>query len=257
MKKIFSILLITIFLIATMLLGIKPVYADEADVEVNIEGTSEIEEGFEEVVMSLKLGKFTGVEEGKVMAIEATLDYSSEIFSSVKVVEQNGWDITYAENTKKIVGTVDEGKANTTIAQLIFTVNKDVKANTTGQITLRNFNITDDINLDKTVDAISKNITTVERTPVTSPSPNNKNESGSGSGNSEKPSGGASGTGNTKSLSDYASSATKTVTPKEGTTTASSVLPKAGLKNMIIISIIIVAMIGIGSYIRSKTIKLK
>ena len=40
-------------------------------------------------------------------------------------------------------------------------------------------------------------------------------------------------------------------------TTATMILPNTGLKNMTIISICIVSIIGIGSFVRSKTIKTK
>ena len=41
------------------------------------------------------------------------------------------------------------------------------------------------------------------------------------------------------------------------TTNTSTQLPKSGLENMSIIAIITIAMIGLGSFIRAKTIKIK
>lgn len=257
MKKIFSILLIIVLFMTVMLIETKPVYAEEADVDISLEGTSEIEKGFEEIVMTLKIGNFKGIEEGNVMAFEASLEYSSELFSSVKVVEQNDWDVTYTEETGKIVGLVDKGKANTAIAQFVFTVNKNVEVNTEGKIALRKFNISDDIKLDKTVEEISKNITVVDENSST-PTPG----SNTGSNDSKNPTNESPIKGNTakqNTVSEQTRNISKSTgsTDKKSTTTATSKLPSAGLKNMIIIAIVIVAMIGIGSYIRSKTIKLK
>ena len=81
-----------------------------ADVEISLEGEDTLVQGAETFMVNLKLGKFTNVEENTVMGLEATLDYSEELFEMVIVTQQNGWKVNYNVESKKIIGTVDEKK---------------------------------------------------------------------------------------------------------------------------------------------------
>ena len=241
MKK----LIVFLFIISTLIvvsfstvMAVSPETTESnADVEISLEGEDAIIQGTESFIVNLKLGKFTNLEENKVMGFEATLDYSEDLFESVKVTQQNGWKVTYNVDSKKIVGTVDESKEDIVIAQIEFVLKEGVEIGTTGKVSLLNLNISDDNNLDKTIEELSKdNITLVEALVETSPSP-------SSSPDAEE---------------EETKTPTKTTdSTKKDNTVSSMILPKAGMTALIIGSIVLVSLIGIGVYVRFKTIKIK
>ena len=239
MKK----LIVFLFIISTLIvvsfstvMAVSPETTESnADVEISLEGEDAIIQGTESFIVNLKLGKFTNLEENKVMGFEATLDYSEDLFESVKVTQQNGWKVTYNVDSKKIVGTVDESKEDIVIAQIEFVLKEGVEIGTTGKVSLLNLNISDDNNLDKTIEELSKDNITLTEAPVeTSPS----------------------------SSPDAEEEETKTPTKttdstKKDNTVSSMILPKAGMTALIIGLIVLVSLIGIGVYVRFKTIKIK
>ncbi len=172
MKRIVPFLLIVIFVIA-LILGTIPVQAEEvnksndeseqvststsqqsnADIEVMLEGPEEVKD--DKFTMTLKIGKLTNIEEGSVIAFDTNLECTLGRYESINITELNGWSITYSNETQRIVGMVDEVKENTEIAKLEFTLKDEVK-NVKETIRLTNFNISDDLDLEKTIDNISK-----------------------------------------------------------------------------------------------------
>lgn len=157
MKKIVPFLLIVIFIVA-LILGTISVQAEEvnesnSDIEILFEGPEEVKS--DKFTMTLKIGKFTGIEEGSVMAFDADLKCTSGRYDSINITGLNGWDVKYSKETQRIVGMVDEAKDNTEIAKIEFTLKDEVK-NVKETIELANFNISDGIDLEKNIDSISK-----------------------------------------------------------------------------------------------------
>ena len=244
MKKLIAFLIIISTLIvvsfSTVMAASPETTEGNADVEISLEGEDTITEGTESFIVNLKLGKFTNVEENTVMGLEATLDYSEDLFESVIVTQQNGWKVTYNVDSKKIIGTVDESAEDTVIAQLEFVVKEGLEIGTTGKVSLLDLNISDDSNLDKTVEELSKdNITLIEAPVEISPSSSpGSNLSSDGEEETKTP--------------------TKTTdSTKKDNTVTSMILPKAGMTVLIIGAIVLVSLIGIGVYVRFKTIKIK
>ncbi len=263
MKKLISIFLIITFILV-MVVGVKPVQAAEADVEVTFEGPSTIKQEDSEVTFLLKLGKFTGVAEKGVMSFDATLEFSEDLFESVSITGQSGWDISYVESTKKISGLVDEGASNTTIAQFVFKVKDGVTAGSAGSVSLTNFNIADSENLDQIIPtALSKDNITVMETANT----NNGNEDDDTT--QETTNNQTTGTpevvDNQRETKENTVVSPANTVPSKGldedemqpNTTPVSTLPKTGLENMIVIAIVVIGITGLGSFIRAKSIKLK
>ncbi len=167
MKKLFATTLITILCMVTFL-NVPQVQAEDntqeegsenseaVDVQVTLEGESSIHKGNEKYKLELKLGEFTGVDEGNVMAFEGVLDYNSEVFGDAEVTGQNGWDVTYDAETKRIVGISDKASANTVIAQFEFTVKDNATISEDTRVALNEFYITDDIVLNKSIESLSK-----------------------------------------------------------------------------------------------------
>lgn len=237
MKKLIAFLIIISTLVvvsfSTVMAESPEPTDDNADVEISLEGEDTIAQGTESFIVNLKLGKFTNVEENTVMGLEATLDYSEDLFESVIVTQQSGWKVTYNVDSKKIVGTVDESKEDVVIAQIEFVVKEGVEIGTTGKVSLLDLNISNDSKLDKTVEELSKDNITLTEAPV-----------------------------ETSSSPDVEEEETKTPTKttdstKNDNTVSSMMLPKAGMTALIIGSIVLVSLIGIGVYVRFKTIKIK
>lgn len=202
-----------------------------ADVEVMLEGEDTISQGSKTYTMYLKLGKFTNIDEKTVMGFESTLDYSEELFDSVTITQQNGWEVTYNSENKKIVGLVDESAQNVTVAQISFTLKEDVEVGAEGAVSLLDFNISDDYDLNKTIERISKEDITIVTSTEEPTEETIKPQS----------------TGENKTLGNQ----------KQDETVASMILPKAGMTALIIGAIVIVTLIAIGVYVRFKTIKIK
>lgn len=234
--------LVFIFLVVIVILSISvinyaksPEVDSKADIEISIEGADTIKEGDTTYTLTLKLGNFNDVEENKVLGFETIVEYDDNLFTDISVTEKNDWNVTYSEESKKLIGFVDECKANTEIAELTFTIKDNVTVGTTGNIALNQFIITDDQEIDKEIENIEKNgisVVSASKELLEEESTN---------------------TTKTPSTSTYSQSATA---GKQDNTTANLVLPKAG-QFWITGIIIIVAIVGIIYYIKLKVLKMK
>lgn len=263
MKKMLPILIVMTFLVVISLgtIQVQAEATNDTDVEITLEGPTDITRGTRMLALTLKLGNMSGVEEGNVMAFDTTLEYSSELFTSVNVIEQNGWDVTYEESTRKIVGIIDKSTANKDIAQIVFTLKDEITPGVQGAIKLNNFTISDDNHLSKTVNEIKKDINIVEDVEKSELNQQNQAPNISESGNENNNDNNNENEENNKPIEQEKQ--TEVVTsgnsnPAKGLDVEeTATLPKAGLQNLVIIAIVLISLMGIGSYIRQKSIKIK
>ncbi len=208
-----------------------PEVDSEADIEISIEGADTIKEGDKTYILTLKLGNFNEVEENQVLGFETIVEYDDNLFTDISITKKNGWNITYSEESKKLIGFVDECKANTEIAELTFTVKDNVTVETNGNISLNQFIITDDQEIDKEIENIEKsNISVIS----------------ANSGITEK---------EDTDTNAYTYSQSSSADKKD-TTTANMALPQTG-QFWITGIIIMVVIIGIVYYIKMEVLKMK
>ena len=241
MKKLVSaILLIAIILVTNMVFA--------ASIDVVVDAPSTIEEGTETLTMTISIQNFQDVEEGKTLGFQTTLEYSEDIFESVAVQGENGWEVTYEPSTGVIVGKTTNSQANVVIATLTFTLKDDVTAGTTDNILLNTFILTDDDAVNQTQN-YNRQVSIVEATTPGEPDPEQPN--GTTGGNQV----GINNTTNngTVAFTNTSNSANST----DNTIKSGNSLPKTGVTSTIIICLAVIVVAGIIFIVRSKTIKLK
>ena len=142
MKKIVSILIIiAIILISNISLGDD---STNKNIELTLNGPTTIKADAKTVELTISIGKFTGIEENAVLAYETILEYDTKMFKSAKVEGQNGWNASYTESTKKILGDTSSAKANTQVAKITLTLNDGVKGGDSGTVKLTAVDLSDD-----------------------------------------------------------------------------------------------------------------
>ena len=221
-----------------------------ANIEMNLTPTVEVSEDAKTVVLTLSLGSFQGVAENTQLAYQGTLAYDANIFEKVEVVGLNGWIIGYSDETKIIQGDTGSAKSNNDITTITLTIKDGISTGTKTDITISNLTIsdgtdaTDHINYTKT-SAITIGTAQGEQGEEQTPPPadtENPNKDEEQIDSSQKP-----GVGTTPATSS---------TDGDGTT-AKTKIPDAGIQNIIKIAIIAIIAVGLFSFIRYKTIKLK
>lgn len=269
MKKITSLFLI-IFIIFVMIFTVNAAENETENkvaVAVSIDGPTSIEIGTKSITLILKLGTFTGIEENKTMGYETVLNYNKDLVKSATVEGLNGWTSTYSKDTQKLIGETDSAKANTQIAKITYQLNDNLTDKTDLEIVFSKFNITDDNLLDQTFD-LSKSITIknvqVSEEQKKDTSETQKQESSEEKETSEAQKQETSQVQNDENLQEQEKTpqiskveAKKNITDNDNTKTKLSVLPKAGIKTVLIPLIIIIAIIGVTFIARSKSIQLK
>lgn len=184
---------------------------------------------------TISLGEFENVTENQPMAYEMTLDYDTEFISGVEVKGLNNWATSYNDSTKRLLGDVDQAKPNQTIAEITFTLAENIPVGTKLEIKFNQINIANDDTLDQT-------FSLVQQATIT--------EANEGTEN----------TTTNSTVNETINTVTNTLSNKnttDPTVVQATSLPKAGISNIIIITIVIIALAGIGFMIRSKSIKLK
>lgn len=248
MKRVISIiLLISVILIASTVLA--------SSAKVNVTAPKTIEEGTDELVMTVSLGAFQDLEENQTLGFQATLEYNNNIFDSVTVQGLNGWDVSYEDGSKVVTGLTKSSKANVQIATFTFAVKDGVTAGSTDNILLNNFLLSNDGTLNQE-ENYSLKVSIVEK--PTSEDPGTTEPENEVGGNNIVNNGNSVGnkvTGNNVAGSTKNNTVYNTI--KDNTVKGSNKLPAAGLTNTIIISAVVVLIVGVGFMIRSKTIKLK
>ncbi len=254
MKKIGICVSIIILLIT---ISIAPLtYAVGETLEINLTGTSQVEQNGNSVELILSLSNVTGFPEEQqkpVIGYEAILDYDESIFSSAEVETLNNWSINYEPTTKRITGLIDAEIANQQITKITLTLNENVEPGTT-TVRLTNGLLTVydefDFEFEKevTVTIAASDNTGDEENPEEN---NTANESTDGNivGNETENTAGST-TNNT------ANTTNTSISGNQDRTTASNSLPKTGMGKIALI-VVLVLIIGIGCFARYKSIKLK
>ena len=237
MKKIVSIVLF-ILIICTMLNVNATAPASDVGVYANVK-----EQSSNKMVIEYGLLNFVEVEEGQAMVITMTLDYDTSVISSVQAQGLNNWSASFEEGTKRLVLETNSGKANTGVVQLTFNINQSATINSSNnKITLKDINISEGENLDKydenhtfeiSLNNDEGNGESTTKPENTTNTANNNNGSHNGSTNTKK--------------NSIAGNVDKTV--------AKNQLPKAGLKNIAVIAIVVIAVAMVIFKIKSRKIK--
>lgn len=119
---------------------------DNKNIVLDLTGNTAVETNQKTVELILSLGEFTGIEEGIVLGFEGKLQYDKNMFTLVTIEGLNQWTVEYAETTSNFIGDTIEAKSNTDIAKITLTLKDNLKAGTTGKVTLNNILLTDEIN---------------------------------------------------------------------------------------------------------------
>ena len=144
MKKIVSIilLLILISLPFTVLATDEPTTetpTEEATANLSFAITSA---DSEKMVVQVNLGDFEAVPSPAVMSASFTLGYNVEQVQKIEGQTTEGWDITIAEESDRVMLESDSANPNTTISEITFYFN-EISETTTGSINISEINISD------------------------------------------------------------------------------------------------------------------
>ena len=252
MKKIISMIFIIIILIAGTV-NVKATDEQAKNIELNVRGQTTITEDVKTVELVVSLGSFTGISENIVLGYQTTLEYDTNMFESVEVEGLNGWAATYSPDTNILIGDTQSASANTNIARITLTLKDGVQPGTSGTINLRNIELTDGTN-----DFTYNRTITVRIEEESNPGDNTNtiqdnttNTNGQNQARNSVISNNVSATNTPNS----ASGLNRTNSSNVDNTTATKVIPKAGMTNILIIGICVVIVAGIIFKIKSRKIK--
>lgn len=257
MKKVVSIILFVILVIVS--LNVKAV--SENGSTVNMSFTKTVEE--DKVVIKISLGEFVSVEENSVMASTMTLDFDNNVISKVSGTSSNNWDITIQESTKRVLLETDSARPNTEIAEITFNINPNASEGTSS-VGLKEINIAASASgLDEYYNDQTVSFSVNEETP-TNPG-GNKNEVTGGNNAVNNTTGNNAVGNNTVSnnstgnrinqITNNSLNKTNSIAGNKDNTTASSRLPDTGIRNILIIAIVVTAICIVIFKIKSRKIK--
>ena len=239
-RKILTIIMIIVMI--TILGTINSLAA--GNIELNVQGETTVKDTEKTIELTLSLGSFTEIEEGIPLGYQGTLEYDENLFEGITVEGLNGWTVNYENSTKVFMGETDTAKANIQIAKITLTLKDGVTPGTSGTINFNDILLTDGTN-DFT---FNKEITvTIENEEVDNPSEGNENE-----GNNQ-----ISGTNetNTTTSTNISTNSSSIQGSNTDRTTASTRLPSAGVKNILIIAVVIISILMVVFKIKSRDIK--
>ena len=263
MKKVMS-LIIVFLLILMQIEAVNAVTEDTsgtASAEVTLTTPTKLEQNTKTFTSVIYIGNIQNLGDNdydKVVAYSATLGFDANIIESVKVEGKNGWSASYTNGA--IVANTDNISPNQDMLEITFTLKDKITANQIN-ISLTNARISNSGTLAQDLSNITKTIEIQKEIP----NDENKNETTNNKVNETTKNEVANNeTTNTNSKNNNTKNETKITNSLNAistNTTASTrkvtSLPKAGLENTIIIAVIILAIIGIFSAIRTKSIKTK
>lgn len=263
MKKVMS-LIIVFLLILMQIEAVNAVTEDTsgtASAEVTLTTPTKLEQNTKTFTSVIYIGNIQNLgnnDYDKVVAYSATLGYDANIIESVKVEGKNGWSASYTNGA--IVANTDNISPNQEMIEITFTLKDKITANQIN-ISLTNARISNSGTLAQDLSNITKTIEIQKEIP----NDENKNETTNDKANETTKNEVANNEStNTNSKNNNTKNETKTTNSlnaisTNATSSAKKVtsLPKAGIENTIIIAVIILAIIGIYSGIRTKTIKTK
>lgn len=238
-------IIMTILIIAMILtIGTISSFAEEeANIELNLNGQTTINEDTKTVELTLSLGDFTGVEAGATLGYQATLEYDENMFQSVEVEGLNGWTANYESSTKVLLGDVDRANPNTDITKITLTLKDDVQPGTEGKVQINNILLTDGNN-DFT---FNKEVTVKMEEEVTTPVEDDNTNNSGNNGNA---------TNNNSSINaNISNNAGMQSENTDNTTVQATRLPNTGIENIILVAIAVTIVAIIVFKIKSRDIK--
>lgn len=238
-------IIMTILIIAMILtIGTISSFAEgEANIELNLNGQTTINEDTKTVELTLSLGDFTGVEDGATLGYQATLEYDENMFQSVEVEGLNGWTANYESSTKVLLGDVDRANPNTDITKITLTLKDDVQPGTEGKVQINNILLTDGDN-DFT---FNKEVTVKMEEEATTPAEDDNTNNSGNNGNA---------TNNNSSINaNIANNAGMQSGNTDNTTVQATRLPNTGIENIILVAIAVTIVAIIVFKIKSRDIK--
>lgn len=238
-------IIMTILIIAMILtIGTISSFAEgEANIKLNLNGQTTINEDTKTVELTLSLGDFTGVEDGATLGYQATLEYDENMFQSVEVEGLNGWTANYESSTKVLLGDVDRANPNTDITKITLTLKDDVQPGTEGKVQINNILLTDGNN-DFT---FNKEVTVKMEEEVTTPVEDDNTNNSGNNGNA---------TNNNSSINaNISNNAGMQSENTDNTTVQATRLPNTGIENIILVAIAVTIVAIIVFKIKSRDIK--
>ena len=238
-------IIMTILIIAMILtIGTISSFAEEeANIELNLNGQTTINEDTKTVELTLSLGDFTGVEAGATLGYQATLEFDENMFQSVEVEGLNGWTANYESSTKVLLGDVDKANPNTDITKITLTLKDDVQPGTEGKVQINNILLTDGNN-DFT---FNKEVTVKMEEEVTTPVEDDNTNNSGNNGNA---------TNNNSSINaNISNNAGMQSENTDNTTVQATRLPNTGIENIILVAIAVTIVAIIVFKIKSRDIK--
>lgn len=253
-KRIITILLLVIFILSMCTLK------SFARGIIDIEGNTSLKVGENTVELTLSLGDLAGFTEGEPLGFQGTLTYDENMFQNILVEGLNGWTVNYEKSTKTFMGETDVANANTQIAKVILTVKDGIEAGTSGMVDFNNILLTDgtgDFILDKEIIVTMEGETTPpidedgeENPPVEDEEKPGEEENVNNTINNNTSLENTNKNENTNTTTIQGNTPAKTTG-----TTATTSLPKAGLRN-ILLGLVIIAFVSMVVFkIKSKDIK--
>ena len=256
MKKIISLFTLIIMLALTINFNIVNATDAEPETEPTVNLTYNVEQKDNQVIFTISLGDFEGIEENCVMTAVADLDFYDNQIETIEGKAYDDWKVTVSAETKTVLFETDSAKPNSKLGEVIFNLNtSNITETTQGVVAINELNISDGIVLDEIYprneftyvlqpqipNDDNDNTNTIADDDVTDDEPGinditisdpDKSESGTSS----------NGTPNTN---------------KDSTKSPDKKLPQTGISIVLIVGIITITVLAIVGFIRYKTIKIK
>lgn len=241
MKKIvMSLIIIFIVLFCTV-----KSFASET---MSVQGNTTLKTEEKTVELTISLGDISSFIEGEPLGFQGTLTYDENMFQNVLVEGLNGWTINYEETTKTFMGETDVASADTQIAKVILTVKDGVEAGTSGTVNFSNILLTDGVN-DYTFNNEVVVTMEEEQVPPTDEEEPVEEDPVNNTVNNNVP------TNNNNNKVSNTTTIQGNTPDKTTGTTATTSLPKAGLRNILAILVVISVISMIVFKIKSRDIK--
>lgn len=256
MKKIISIITLILILALTINFNIVKATDIEPEGETTVNLTYDVTQNNNQVIFSISLGDFEGIEENIVMSAVADLDFYDNQIETIEGKAYDDWKVTVSAETKTVLFETDSAKPNSKLGEIIFNLNtSNITETTQGVVAINELNISDGIVLDEIYprneftyvlqpqipNDDNDNTNTIADDNVTDDEPginditiSNPDQSGSGTS--------SDGTPNSNNDS--------TQSPDER-------LPQTGISVALIVGIITITVLAVLGFVRYKTIKIK
>ena len=250
-------IILKMFIIIVLLITNVTFAADVSNAEINIKANKQkLQSTDKEIEVMISLGNLQGLEktgDKLVLGYEATINYDTKMFKSIKVEGLNGWSANYETSTKKIVADTVSASANTDITKITLTLNDNIESVVSGDVKVNNLTLTDGTN-DFT---INKNITITNEIKTNSDEDSNNKEENIKQNSTQKEETAKENSQNKIIEKVTDNQVTTNEQKKSDSSTATGNLPKAGFKNIALLILMIIVITGGFSFIRYKMIKLK